>query len=89
MNETEGEKVQQETVQTVHSDKEQASGKAPYIEVSFDDMGYWHWMLWSGNGRPMATNAVGYKTRDACTDALKSIKEILKEEKLRVTIVHP
>jgi uncharacterized protein YegP (UPF0339 family) len=49
----------------------QKTTKTPYMEVAKDALGKWHWVLWSGSGRQLATNAAPYKTRH---DAIKAIK---------------
>ena len=44
----------------------------PWIEIARDSDGY-HWQLWSGNGRPMACNAVTYKSLKAALQAVKAM----------------
>jgi uncharacterized protein YegP (UPF0339 family) len=61
-----------ETGQTVQT-------RTPWYEVAKDDSGNWHWMLWSGNGRMMATNMIGYPTRKACLQAIRALRDVAQQ----------
>lgn len=48
------------------------------IEAAMDDDG-WHWMLFSENGRAVATNVRPYKTKFALKTGVTAIKRMIRE----------
>lgn len=56
----------------------QGNGK-PFFRVEVDDDGVWHWMLFARNGKPMATDVVGYKRRNDCIEAFKIARAVMLE----------
>lgn len=60
-----------------------------YFEVAMDDNQQYHWALWSGNGRLMATNPneKGYKKVNDCTTAIRAIKDMVQPG-TRIVIAH-
>ena len=55
--------------------KEEAT-KKPWFEVAMDQATKeWHWVLWSGNGRPMATNFITYPGPHEAVTAIMSFRE--------------
>lgn len=71
----------QETGQTVQDDKKK---RKPFFEVAQDEAGMWHWVLWSPNGRHMATNAIEYDRRK---DAIAAIANFVEGVKTATAIV--
>lgn len=68
----------QETAQTG-----QASERRPgkwFFEIAKDSDG-WHWMLWSPNGRRMATNEITYDRKKDVLSAIKSFVDGSQEAK--------
>lgn len=57
-----------------------SGGRQPRFEVEMDDSGQWHWMLFSGNGRPLAVNAVPYPRRNDCTNAINIVRNAIKPD---------
>lgn len=55
----------------------------PFVEIAQDADG-WHWQLWSGNGRPVAQNAVAYESRKHCLQAIKLLPGIWPNVKVIV-----
>ncbi len=62
-------------------------GKKPYIEIGQDTRGKWHWVLWAGNGRPMAINAIPYNRRNDVTTVLEKVRETFGQT-LKIIISH-
>ena len=56
----------------------------PIIELAKDAKGEWHWMLWSINGQPMATNVEPYKRRANATDAINAIVSMITDAEVIV-----
>lgn len=55
----------------------------PFVEIARDAEG-WHWMLWSGNGRPIARNALAYGTQKHALQAIKLLPGIWSQVKVVV-----
>lgn len=72
-----------QNVQNVQNEK----GK-PYIQIAQDEAGKWHWVLWSGNGRGMATNTRPYGSQADCNKAVHILFEMLRSGKVPVLIQH-
>lgn len=51
------------------------TGRNVWFEISQDTDGTWHWVLWSGNGRMLARNALPMETQRVCE---KSVKNMVK-----------
>jgi uncharacterized protein YegP (UPF0339 family) len=62
-----------QTVQTVQRGRD----NEPFFEVAEDSAGKWHWLLWSGNGREMARNAVPYEKKKDVIQAIKSLQSVV------------
>lgn len=55
----------------------------PYFEVAQDSEG-WHWVLWSGNGRMVARNALPYDTRKHAVQGAKAAQTGFPKAKFAV-----
>ena len=55
----------------------QNAARTAWIEIAMDPQGKWHWLLWSGNGRPVARNPVEYEKRKDAIQAAKSVHQLL------------
>jgi uncharacterized protein YegP (UPF0339 family) len=53
------------------------------VEVAQDADGF-HWVLWSGNGRMIARNAITYDTLKHCKQAIRALPGIWGKVKLIV-----
>jgi uncharacterized protein YegP (UPF0339 family) len=51
------------------------------FEIAKDKNGQWHWVLWSKNGRPIATNITAAKQRHDVTRTIKNMIDDLTEAK--------
>lgn len=73
---------QPQTVQTVQNEPEKRGGMVAFFEVAKDSAGRWHWVLWSTNGRPLATSAIvnGYDQQSTCTTAIEAVKAAIGGE---------
>lgn len=49
----------------------------PFFEIAEDSHGKWHWVLWSGNGRQMAVNAIAYDRRADCISAIRAAADAM------------
>lgn len=52
----------------------------PYYELAQDSAG-WHWLLWSGNGRPLARNAAPYVREKDAIQAINAMPGNVKAAK--------
>lgn len=68
-------------------DDPEVTSKPGWFEVAAQN-GAWNWMLFSGNGRPMATNVTQYSERFDCTEAIKAIWKLLDGKPAKIVIVH-
>lgn len=48
----------------------------PFFEISEDGGGDFHWCLWSGNGRQLATNPIPYARQKDALQAIKSLSGV-------------
>lgn len=53
----------------------QDTARPPYFELAEDDSG-WHWMLYAGNGRPLATSVRPIKRQH---DLKRTLKVMISE----------
>ena len=58
--------------------------RAPYIEMAEDESGWWHWCLWSANGRAICIGNSSFKRRNDCMQSVENALEILRKPDLRV-----
>lgn len=49
-------------------------GRNVWVEVAKGEDGMWHWLMWSGNGRQIARNAVPF---ESVKIAVQSVKKML------------
>lgn len=60
---------------TVQTGQNSPPRSEPYIEVTEGPDEKWHWILWAKNGKSLATNTYGYRTRgDAVAGASATAK---------------
>jgi len=71
-----------EKKQTAYKD-----AKQPYVEIATDEEGQWHWLLWAGNGQPVALCAFSYATRHECLHSVRLAYEQFLT-KPQVVLVH-
>lgn len=60
--------------------------RKPSIELAADDGGEWHWILWSANGRPIASNPIGYHSQNDCISAIRGFLKMVKGSELNVFV---
>lgn len=55
--------------------------RKPWIQLGIaetDDL--WHWVLWAGNGKPLAQSSEGYKRQNDCNRAATQVIDAMAEE---------
>jgi uncharacterized protein YegP (UPF0339 family) len=76
------EELSPETVQTV---QEKPPSRTPFWEIAKDAQGQWHWVLWSGNGRRIATNDIPIVRKKDAVNAIRAVKATIAEAAIVVT----
>jgi len=71
-----------ETVQTVQPLSKYRADGEPFLEVGIDSEGKWHWVLWSGNGRQVATNVSEYDRKKDAVNGARAVIALLKNVKM-------
>lgn len=56
---------------------QEVKGREPLFEIAQDIEGKWHWVLFAGNGRPIATSAVAYDRRNDCLGSIKAARAMI------------
>lgn len=69
-------------------DAKDKRGRHVWVEIVEDESGKWHWMMWSGNGRPIATNPLPYDTQKLCVQAIRAVCGAAGQAK-HIVKVHP
>lgn len=75
--------VQEDTTPIVEQEKDPKYKRDPYVEMMKDDSKMWHWCLFSGNGRPICMNIVGFPRRNDCQQALEATI-VMMRKKIRI-----
>lgn len=56
--------------------EEETTARKPTIEIAIDQDEHWYWVLWSENGRPLATSITPYKRYHDARRAVENTKAL-------------